>query len=254
MSQKVKTIGVILAAGKGERMQSQKPKQFLELEDKPVLVHSFETFRDSPLIDQICVVAPIKGDVKEVFDLLLPYIPCDKYIQLVKGGDTRADSIYAAYLLFHDVKKSEDGKIEKFRFVIHDAARPLLSMRDLHSVIESLNVYPAVVLATRCRDTMYQVNELRDIVDIPSRDFLWHALTPQAFQFEVLEMMFNERPTNPSYTDDVSIMRATCPGIPIQIVEAQDPNPKLTTQQDWAWVNFLLQEREREQELKKIEP
>ena len=83
---------------------------------------------------------------------------------------------------------------------------------------------------------------------------MWHALTPQAFQFDVLEMMFKERPTNPSYTDDVSIMRATCPGIPIQIVEAQDPNPKLTTQQDWAWVNFLLQEREREQELKKIEP
>ena len=228
-----RTVGVILAAGKGERMGGEIPKQFLLLEDKPLFLYSVLTFTASTLIDELCLVIP-SGREQEIRAWVERFVK-EKPVRYVLGGATRTLSSYNAYRSYRELGV-------RVNLIIHDAARPLLSLQDLNAVTAALAISPAAVLATPSPDTVYQVNEGHTIVDIPPRSSLWCAQTPQAFRAEVLEKMYACEPKDAQLTDDVGLMRAVSPDLPIRLVEATKPNPKLTTAKDLPWLKYLLEE------------
>ena len=229
-----RTVGVILAAGKGERMGGEIPKQFLLLEDKPLFLYSVLTFAASTLIDELCLVIP-QGREQALRAWVERFVK-EKPVHYVLGGATRTLSSYNAYTYYRELGV-------RVNLVIHDAARPLLSIVDLEAVTAVLAISPAAVLATPTPDTVYQVNEGHTIVNIPPRSSLWCAQTPQAFRAEVFEKMYACEPHDTQLTDDVGLMRAVAPDLPIRLVEATDPNPKLTTAKDLPWLKYLLEER-----------
>lgn len=231
VEKKTRTVGVILAAGKGERMRRGLPKQFLPLGGKPLFLHSVALFCASSLIDEVCLVIP-RDRESDLCEWLAPYEK-EKPMHCVVGGVTRALSSYNAYAYYRACG-------ERVNFVIHDAARPLLARQDLEAVTEALCSAPAAVLAIPTPDTIYEVDEGDTITNIPSRSSLWCAQTPQAFRAEVLERMYAARPEEALVTDDVGLMRSLCPELPIRLIEATAPNPKLTTPKDLPWLEYLL--------------
>lgn len=221
----MKNVGILLAGGSGTRMHSELPKQFLVLAGKTLLQHAIDTFLASSAIDEICVVLPhhfiqaisgadwLKNDAKP--------------IRIVEGGISRTHSSYNAFSAYRAEHKSVN-------LLYHDAARALLSMRDLENVIRALELYDGVVLGTPVVDTIYELDESKTLQRIPEREHLWCAQTPQAFRGVQLAAAFTrwEKKGAMPYSDDVSLVKAMLPNIDIHLVESQDFNMKITTSTD----------------------
>lgn len=232
----MKHVGVLLAGGSGTRMHSAIPKQFLPLCGKPVLAYTLQLFDRTEAIDEICLV------VADAYRSEVERIACEfgikKPIAYTSSGRTRTHSSYNAYVCCA-------GFDCETTFVIHDAARPLLSDRDLGSVLQALQYAEGVVLALRVVDTVYELSEVGNIVRIPDRSYLWKAQTPQAFRGDVLGNVYQKWLLLPDdlqqvYTDDISLVHALAPQTTLKIVEAQDFNAKLTDPTDFVIAEHFL--------------
>jgi pyrophosphorylase len=221
----MKNVGVLLAGGSGTRMHTELPKQFLVLAGKTLLQHAIDTFSASSAIDEMCVVLPqhfiqaISGA-----DWFRNYA---KPIRIVEGGTSRTHSSYNAFSAYRAEHRSVN-------LLYHDAARALLSIRDLENVISALELYDGVVLGTPVVDTIYELDESKTLQRIPEREHLWCAQTPQAFRGVQLAAAFTrwEKKGAMPYSDDVSLVKAMLPNIDIHLVESQDFNMKITTSTD----------------------
>lgn len=233
----MKNVGVLLAGGSGTRMHTELPKQFLVLAGKTLLQHAIDTFSASSAIDEICVVLPhhfiqaisgadwLKNDTKS--------------IRIVEGGTSRTHSSYNAFCAYRSEYKSVN-------FLYHDAARALLSMRDLENVISALELYDGAVLGTPMVDTIYELDESKILQRIPERERLWCAQTPQAFRGAQLEAAFTsweKKGAIMPYSDDVSLVKAMLPNIDIHLVESQDFNMKITTPTDMIVAELYLSKK-----------
>ena len=232
----MKNVGVLLAGGSGTRMHSELPKQFLVLAGKTLLQHAIDTFSASSAIDEICVVLPhhfiqaisrtdwLKNDAKP--------------IRIVEGGISRTHSSYNAFSAYRAEHKSVN-------LLYHDAARALLSIRDLENVISALELYDGAVLGIPVVDTIYEVDENKTLQRIPERERLWCAQTPQAFRGVQLAAAFTrwEKKGAMPYTDDVSLVKAMLLNIDIHLVESQDFNMKITTPTDLLVAEYYLSKK-----------
>lgn len=168
----------MLAGGIGSRLKQGKPKQFVNINDKPILVHSVETFLNVDDLDKIIVSSP-KECIGETERLMEEYFPEHDKIVVIEGGETRNDTILNS-INYMKNQNCEDDSI----LVTHDASRIFVSEKLIEDSIKyaiEVGASSAVIPAT---DVIFESREDGRLTDVPLRKYLCHAQTPQSFNID----------------------------------------------------------------------
>ena len=217
----MRTAAIIVAAGTGSRFGSETPKQFLELNGKPVIAHTLERFQAAPSVDSIEVV--LGRDSVGAFDVSA----YSKVTKIVAGGSSRADSV------LNGIKALED---EIGIVAVHDGARPLVSVNEIEATVAKAKETGAACLVAPVTDTIKSIRG-GEIAATLDREQLRRALTPQAFKIEVLKAAF-ENADLEAATDECYLVEKL--GHPIAIVEGSPRNIKITHPEDLTLAEVLL--------------
>ena len=226
---------VIPAAGSGKRMQANRPKQYLELNQRSVIECSLTPFISHPLITGV-VIALQPGD--RFWNEL--QIECEKPLITVDGGEERCHSVCNALKHLSPQVQSDDWVL------VHDAARPCLSMSELSKLIEALRDEPVGgLLAIPARDTIKKVGEDTRISETLDRSALWHAQTPQMFRYQLLlDALLDAIASGVLVTDESAAVERR--GLRPRVVEGRAENVKLTHQGDLEMARYYLQHHSNE--------
>ncbi len=166
---------IILAGGRGNRMNSQIPKQYLEVNGYPVLYYSLNIFNESPVIDSIILVT-IEQDIEYCQKEIVEQYGFGKVTSIVSGGKERYDSVY------NGLKHADnDGYV-----FIHDGARPCISLQLIEQLYDEVQTYRAVVAAVPSKDTVKISDEYGNVVSTPNRSNVWNVQTPQVFEAQLI--------------------------------------------------------------------
>ena len=233
MNQKKNIWVIIPAAGVGRRMGSDIPKQYLLLNNKPVIEHTINVFSSHDAISEI-IVSISKED--EYWPSL--NIGCCKPIHKVEGGKERCDSVLNGLKFLQDIAKADDWVL------VHDAARPCLRNEDLDLLLEELQQHEVGgILAVPVRDTMKRSVEKTNLIkETVDRDALWHALTPQMFRYKLLkDALETSLKNNKSITDEASAIELA--GYQPVLVEGHSDNIKITRPEDLTLAAFYLRQQ-----------
>lgn len=224
---------IIAAAGNSTRYGTGKSKQFLILDNTPVLIKSIQAFEAIDDVKEIIVTAR-KQDFDIIEDFIAQYGVC-KVKHIVEGGATRQDSIYAA------VEKVDE---EADLIAVHDGARPLIKRKVIESVIQKADEVDAAACAVPVKDTIKIIDSSGKIVTTPERASLRAVQTPQIFRFslykEAIEKAVSE---GKQYTDDCQLVESM--GYPIYLVDGDYENIKITTPDDLLVAAKFLSERRK---------
>ena len=232
---------VIPAAGTGQRMQSELPKQYLKINGKTVLEHTLNSFFGNNQIAGIVVVLSPEDKNWNTSFSSATSIP----VFTVDGGKNRSESVLHGlnYLI-------ENNSISTDTWVmVHDAARPCLSKTDINSLL-SIQHEDCIggILASPVRDTMkrsIQQKEQSVINKTENRDDLWHALTPQLFRLgEIKEAIKYCQKRGINITDECSAMESM--GHNPRIIEGSHNNIKITYPTDLDLASFLIEQNSKE--------
>jgi 2-C-methyl-D-erythritol 4-phosphate cytidylyltransferase len=214
---------IIVAGGKGLRMGSETPKQFLEMKGRPVLMHTVESFYQySKEIQLILVLSP--AHLKTWAEL------CNRYqfevpLTVQPGGSTR----------FQSVKKGLQTISGNGLVAIHDGVRPLVDPRMIHESYETAEKYNSAVAAIPLK------NSIREILSHGSRALNRASYciiqTPQTFKVDLIKEAYKVEEKD-IYTDDASVWEAV--GNQVTLFEGMEKNLKITTIQDLVVAEFLL--------------
>jgi len=212
---------IIVAAGKGIRMEGTMRKQYLDLSGRPVLAHSIMTFDSCSLVDEIFLVIP-REDVEYCQKKIISLLDLKNHINLVHGGDKRQDSVYNGLKAI--TKNTET-------VVIHDGVRPFIQPEDLKECILVSKKYDACILGTPASDTLKRVNKSDIIETTLSRENIWLAETPQAFKYDLI-LNAHETARRDGYvgTDDASLVERM--GKDVKIINGGRFNIKITKKED----------------------
>ena len=168
---------LIFAGGTGQRMNSRaKPKQFLELHGKPIIIYTLEHFEYHALVDRILVVC-LADWIEELKGLLKRY-GIRKVVDIVPGGETGHDSIYCGLLAMGAFSAPEDIVL------IHDGVRPLINDDLITRNIETVKLHGNAITVEAVRESVVRSIDGDRIADIPPRDQMYIAKAPQSFRYE----------------------------------------------------------------------
>jgi len=223
---------VIPAAGIGKRMQSDKPKQYLKLNDRAVIEHT---------IHRLLAVEQVKGIVVALQpdDPYWPgvQIKSEKPVLVAAGGDERCHSVMSAL----DVLSKQPGyKPETTWALVHDAVRPCVSINDIQKLIDiAAGTKSGGLLAMPVRDTMKRQDDDQRVKQTVDRAGLWHALTPQLFACDQLSRaLMSALAEGFLVTDESSAMEQAgyCP----RLVQGREDNIKITRPADLRLAELYL--------------
>lgn len=225
-----RNVAVVLAGGTGSRMGGDTPKQFFEVRGKTLLEYSVEAFVQNPHIDEIVIVS--HKDYKNRVLSLVQKNGWKKIADILEGGKERYDSSLAA------IRRYE---AEEVNLIFHDAARPLVSQRIINDVVETLKTAKACGVAIASVDTILVCNDRR-LRSVPDRKTMYRAQTPQAFDIDAIKSAYDIGLKDPSFsaTDDCGILLRYRPDLPIQIVEGEEANLKVTYKDDLRMLELYL--------------
>lgn len=219
---------IVPAAGRGTRVGSALPKQYLTLADRSILEHTLSALLSHELIKgAVVAIAPDDVDFPSSLTSL-----CGKPVVTCVGGETRAQSVLNAL-------RASSCSLA----VVHDAARPLLSGEDLTAVIQVGSANPSgALLGSPVSDTLKLSDESHQVVETVDRSSMWRALTPQVFVRDTLiQALESALKAGVAVTDEASAMEFA--GFSPQLVEGRADNLKVTTPADLAMAEFLLSQR-----------
>lgn len=215
-----KVGGVILAAGRGERIGAPFNKAFLPLGDRPLLVYSVLTFEAAVAVDAYVVVVHPE-EVAFCRALLAPY-NLTKLAGVVPGGSVRQESAAAGVRALPE---------ECSLAAVHDAARPLMSLELLEGAVGRARSVAALVVAVPVKETIKLVGESGQVKDTPARGGLWAAQTPQIFRRGLLLRAYAEAERDGFLgTDDATLVERL--GISVEVYQGSYGNLKVTTPED----------------------
>jgi 2-C-methyl-D-erythritol 4-phosphate cytidylyltransferase len=212
--------GIILAGGTGSRTGEKRPKQFIPVAGKEILLWSVELFVELPLVHSLVIATPVEH-MEETDNLV------DRYrelleITIVQGGKTRQESSYRAVM---SVTCDDDDVL-----IIHDAARPFVSLDSVISCAKEAESTGAAALYVPAVDTV-AVSENGFITEVPHRSSLFYAQTPQCFKSSVIKKSHEDALTGEgTFSDDVSL--ALSSGFKVSNVPGSYSNFKVTTRED----------------------
>lgn len=230
--------GAILAGGAGTRMGNpDKPKQFLMLGGKPVLVHTVEKFAISGLFDAILVLCPPDW-VDQTRDLLRRYCECGSDAIVVPGGAKRNDTIMNAIDYIRDHLPVDEDSI----LVTHDAVRPFVTHRILQENLRAARQHGACDTVMPATDTIVESQDGRMVDAIPARSILYQGQTPQTFRVlelgEVLGSLDEGELSSLTDACKAYVLR----GRPVALVKGDSANMKITYPEDMRIAASLLGE------------
>lgn len=227
-------IALILAAGTGSRMgNADKPKQFLPIYGKPLMIHTIEAFEMHDGIDQIVVVTSEGYD--DQVKVWCKQYDLGKVKAVAIGSDSRQGSVYNGLQAIKQLGARPDDII-----VIHDAARPLISQNIITNNIEACKKYDAVDTVIKASDTIVASSNGETISGIPNRSELYQGQTPQTFKFGLINEAHENAKAGkiPNVTDDTKLVISM--GKEVHLVEGSKQNFKITTFDDLMMLKALL--------------
>jgi len=218
---KMKAIAIIVAAGKGLRMQNAVSKQYLKLGGRPIIAHTLSAFEACRMVEHIYLVIP-KQDLEFCRQEILPSIEMQSAVTLVAGGAERQASVYNGLLAV----SPKTGMV-----AIHDGVRPLVTPEMITACIEGARETGACILGIPASDTLKQANAEGIIETTLPRHDIWLAQTPQVFSYDlILKAHETALQAGISGTDDAALMERI--GHPVRIIRGSSSNIKITTPED----------------------
>jgi len=212
-------IAVIPSAGKGERLNFKKPKQFLEIKGKPLFIYTLQKFEKHPQIDGI--VLSVSSEYIKETEKLISFYNLKKVLKITEGGKTRQESVF---------KGIEVSPPETEIFLIHDAVRPFVSLALISEVIENTKIFGACVPAIPVRDTLNRVF-LREVKENVDRTNLFCIQTPQGIRAKILRHLLERaQKENLIFSDESTLLLHY--GYRVRIVDGSFINYKITYPED----------------------
>lgn len=229
----------ILAGGKGTRMGNvNMPKQFLPLNNKPIIIHTIEKFILNDRFEKIIVVSP-KDWINHTKDIIRKHIGQIDRLVVVEGGKDRNESIMNGIKYIEKTVGIKDDDV----IVTHDSVRPFLTHRIIEENIDFALKYGAVDTVIEATDTIVQSEDGEIISNIPVRSTMFLGQTPQSFNIKKLVTYYNE-------LDEIQkrILTDACKicalqGDKVKIVKGEVFNIKVTTPYDLKVADAIIQER-----------
>lgn len=221
---------VFPAAGKGRRMGARKNKVLLEIGKVPMLVHTMWRFSKSPQVDFLVVV--VGADEVADISAMLKLVSGLKPYRVVAGGSERQYSIANGLKV---VPEASDV------ILVHDAARPFVSLKTIEGVIETARRDGGAIAAVPAKNTIKFVDAEGTVVRTPARSELWEVQTPQGFRREILLRAYEQAERDGFLgTDDSGLVERL--GVPVKVVESDGRNIKVTTPEDMIVAEAFLKE------------
>jgi len=235
----MQVFAILPAAGLGTRMAASQPKQFLELNGLPILIHSLRAFAAVPRITAI-YVAVRSNEIERVESQIQDHAAeygFARRIRVVAGGDNRQESVTHALAA---LECEEDDIV-----LVHDAVRPLIDTATIERTIDAVAEFGAAIVGLPAIDTVKQVERTAHGALVTStipREFVVLAQTPQGFRYGLLRQAFAEATADGFVgTDEASVVERA--GHPIAVVPGSQVNLKITQPGDLALAEFYLRQR-----------
>ncbi|MBQ3544986.1 MAG: 2-C-methyl-D-erythritol 4-phosphate cytidylyltransferase [Lachnospiraceae bacterium] len=229
-----KVNAIILSAGKGKRMNSDVSKQYLEINDKPIIYYTLKSFEKSN-VDEIIIVVG-KGDVEYVKKEIVDKYNISKITNIVEGGEERYDSVINGLEYLND----ED------LVLIHDGARPLIKIEEINKIIDVVKKSGACIAGMPSKDTIKIINKEGVVVSTPERKNVWQIQTPQAFGVEIIKLAYKKmrEADDKTITDDAMVIEKYT-DTKIKVIETSYENIKVTTPEDLIFVERIIESRKK---------
>lgn len=225
---------IVPAAGIGSRFGAEIPKQYFKLGEQPILLHTLDCLLQCDQIRKITLCLAPDDQYWQQLGF------SDSRMQITQGGSSRADSVLNGLLALKDVAEQSDWVL------VHDAARPCLSIKLLNDLVNELKFDEVGgILALPASDTLKEVASVDSRAALPkvtktlNRTAIWHAQTPQMFRYGLLHKALEQAKKNHTeITDESSAIEAL--GLQPKVVLGDAHNLKITTAGDLALADFFL--------------
>ncbi|MFC0266630.1 2-C-methyl-D-erythritol 4-phosphate cytidylyltransferase [Kushneria aurantia] len=234
---------IVPAAGRGTRMRADCPKQYLELDGRPVLTHTLARLHDAFPHGRLLLC--LDPHDRWFDDAMVPFADWRR----IDGGAERADSVAAAVGWLGE-RVGDDEPV-----LVHDLARPCVTVEDLRRLYAAVASNEAgALLATPVTDTLKHADGAGRVAATVPRDGLWRALTPQGFRLGVLRAAFERaREQGVAMTDEAAGVERL--GLAPTLVEGRSDNLKITHPEDLALAALILRaQREAKTPLQGVSP
>ena len=231
---------VILAGGNGTRMGNQGiPKQFLTIQDKPIIIHTLEKYLDIKDIEQISIVCH-KQYCNYMKNLLIEYDIKEK-ISVIEGGNTRMESVLAGINQIINNYNINDDDL----FISTDSVRPIIRKKEIEELIDKTKKYGAATIVNPIIENIVKINENNEIEKLFKREKLFKDLSPQAFNIKKFINCFDKlnEEEKENITDLTEIFIKN--NEKVFAIEGNTDNIKITTPIDIKIVNELIKKEEK---------
>lgn len=234
-------IAVIFAGGVGSRMHSkEKPKQFLTMHGKPIIIHTLEKFDDHPEIDAI-TIACIEEWIPYLEEIISKY-RLKKIRKIVPGGKSGQQSIYNGLCAAEEISNKKEAIV-----LIHDGVRPLIDNTLISQNIASVKAHGSAITSIVAKETVVMATDAGMITTIPDRNVLRIARAPQSFWLnEILDAHRRAIADGKfDFIDSCSMMKFY--GRQLYLIDGPQENIKITTPDDFYIMRALIDAKENAQ-------
>ena len=222
-------VAIIVAAGRGSRAGGGQSKQFREISGIPIIIHTLSRFERCETIEGSVVVLP-EGD-REAFPALAGRYGLGKVLSAVAGGETRAESVWRGLEALRGLSVEV--------VAVHDGVRPFVTPEEIDRTVREARASGAAILAVPVTDTIKEAEGAR-VLRTLERARLWRAQTPQCFRHDLLRRAYELAVSSGlDATDDSALVERL--GATVRIVEGGAHNIKITTPQDFAVAEVIVQ-------------
>lgn len=222
-------VAIVVAAGKGTRLGGNRPKQFIELDGVPIIIHTLRQFERSREINEVIAVLP--SEEVAGFHSLAQQFQLKKSARAVAGGATRAQSVLSA------LSSIRAAKI----VAVHDGVRPFVTPDEIDATVQAARTSGAAILTATVGDTIKEIEGDHVIRTLP-RANLRRALTPQCFRYETLRRAYDRlgdvEASGIEITDDSMLVERL--GVEIVAVAGSPRNIKITSVEDLILAEAIL--------------
>lgn len=216
---------IILSGGVGSRMGADRPKQYLEVGNKPIIWHCLQLFEQHPLIDQVIIVAALVW--QDYIKSMISILEMKKFAGFAAAGGSRQQSIYHGLL-----KAKENGAKDDDIVIIHDAVRPCVSARILSDCVNMLDQADGAMPVLTVKDTVYKSADGKYIAALLNRDEIFAGQAPESFRFgkyfAVHENLSEEELASIRGSSEIAFKA----GMKIRMFDGDEKNYKITTPAD----------------------